>query len=245
MLALYRYSYSYGYGYGIDWSYLLIILALILSGVAQMMVSSAYNKYSRVRSMSGRTGAQAAEELLRSQGIFDVRVERVAGSLTDHYDPKSKVLRLSETVYGSSSVAAVSVAAHECGHAIQHALGFSPLAIRTAIVPVVNIASGLSWPLILIGFLFNSSWSLMLIKIGILLFASVVLFQLITLPVEIDASRRGRALLEQNHILYDTELEGTNKVLRAAALTYVAGALASILQLLRLIMLTNNSRRRR
>ncbi|MBQ5951407.1 MAG: zinc metallopeptidase [Lachnospiraceae bacterium] len=242
MLALYRYSYSYGYGYGIDWSYLLIILALILSGVAQMMVSSAYNKYSRVRSMSGRTGAQAAEELLRSQGIFDVRVERVAGSLTDHYDPKSKVLRLSETVYGSSSVAAVSVAAHECGHAIQHALGFSPLAIRTAIVPVVNIASGLSWPLILIGFLFNSSWSLMLIKIGILLFASVVLFQLITLPVEIDASRRGRALLEQNHILYDTELEGTNKVLRAAALTYVAGALASILQLLRLIMLTNRRR---
>ncbi len=244
LAAGYYYGGGYRYGfYGMDWTYLLVLAGFVLCLIAQGLVSSAFNKYSRVSAMSGRTGAETAEELLRSQGIFDVDVQRVDGNLTDHYDPKNKVLRLSASVYGSSSVAAVSVAAHECGHAVQHHLGYAPLSIRTAIVPVVNIAQTISWPLILIGFLINSRMSTLLLEIGVLMFAAVVLFQLITLPVEFDASRRGRRMLEEKHILYDNEIAGTKAVLRAAALTYVAGALSSILQLIRIILLTGGRRR--
>lgn len=220
-----------------DPTYVLIIIGMLLSLAASGMVRSTYAKYSGVRAMSGMTGAQAAERILHSKGIYDVRIEHVSGNLTDHYDPRSKVLRLSDTVFGSTSVAAIGVAAHECGHAVQHQEGYAPLSIRTAIVPVTNFAATLSWPLILIGLLLSQRTGNLLIQIGILLFCAVVLFQLITLPVEFNASSWAITLLKQNGILYENEAKMTGKVLRAAALTYVASAAASILQLLRLIIL--------
>ena len=190
--------------------------------------------------MSGITGAEAAQRILHQSGIYDVRVEHVSGSLTDHYDPRSKVLRLSDSVYGSSSVAAVGVAAHECGHAVQHEKGYVPLSIRSALVPVANFGANLAWPVFLMGLIFSIG---PLLDIGILLFLAAVLFQLVTLPVEFNASSRALRLLESNGILYGEEIRDTRKVLSAAALTYVASLAASVLQLLRLIILAGGRRR--
>ena len=183
------------------------------------------------------TGAEAAERILRSVGIHDVRIVHIQGSLNDHYDPRNKTLSLSDSVYGSSSVAAVGVAAHECGHAIQHQKGYAPLRIRGALVPVANFGSTLAWPLIIIGIFFHGNMGQMLIQLGIILFSFAVLFQLVTLPVEFNASGRAMRILENTGILGSDELRSTGKVLRAAALTYVASAAAIILQLLRLLIL--------
>lgn len=220
-----------------DWTYLLVIVGLALSLLASAKVKSAYSKYAKVRSMSGMTGAQAAERILHANGLYDVSVESVEGELTDHYDPSEKVVRLSESVYGKSSVAAVGVAAHECGHAIQHANAYLPLRFRTAIVPAANIGAKIAWPLILIGMILGSSSSRFLITLGIIMFSLSVLFQFVTLPVEINASRRAVNALSQMGILYGEEVNGTKKVLSAAALTYVAAAASAALQLLRLILL--------
>lgn len=223
--------------YYFDWTYLLVLAGVVLSLLASAKVKSTYKKYSKVRSMNGMTGAQAAEQILHANEIYDVRIEAIDGNLTDHYDPSAKTLCLSEGVYSNLSVAALGIAAHECGHAIQHAQGYAPLKIRTAIVPVANFGAKLSWPLILLGLVLGSSGSQMLINIGILMFSFSVLFQLVTLPVEFNASARAVAALENMGILYGEEVGGTKKVLKAAALTYVAAAAASILQLLRLVLL--------
>lgn len=231
----------YGYyGYHIDSTYILIVIGVVLSLLASAKLKTTFSKYSKVRNARGITGAQAAEQLLRAEGIYDVRVEHIGGSLTDHYSPQEKVLRLSDSVYNQTSVAAVGVAAHECGHAMQHRDAYAPLKIRGSLVPVVNIGAQLSWPLILIGILFSGAQ--VLIQVGILLFSLTVLFQLITLPVEFNASRRALVSLERHGILQTTEVKSTRKVLSAAALTYVAAAAASILQLLRLLLLFGGRR---
>lgn len=223
--------------FGFDPTYWMVIVGVILSLAASARVKSTYAKYSKVRSMTGLTGAQAAEKILNSQGIYDVTVQRVSGNLTDHYNPTDKTLNLSETVYSNTSVAAIGVAAHECGHAIQHSQGYAPLTIRSTLVPVANFGSSISWILILIGLFINSRSSMTLIYAGIFCFSLAVLFQIVTLPVEFNASSRAMVLLGQLGILSDSEAGQTKKVLSAAALTYVAAAAASILQLLRLILL--------
>lgn len=232
----------YGYGYYFDPTYILVLIGLAISLIASGKVKGTYAKYSKVRSRSGMTGAQAADRILKSAGLYEVRIEHIAGSLTDHYDPRTKVLRLSDSVYGSASVAAIGVAAHECGHAIQDNLGYVPLRMRAAIVPVANFGSKLSWPLILLGMFMGGNN--LLIQIGIWMFLTVVLFQLITLPVEFNASRRAVGLVDQLGILSGQEVQQTKSVLSAAALTYVATAAAFILQLLRLIILFGGNRRR-
>ena len=230
--------YGYGYGMYFDWTILLIIPAMILAMIAQTKVTSTFNKYSQTPSRRGYTGADVARQLLLSAGITDVSVELVRGSLTDHYDPKNKVLRLSESVFGSNSIAAVGVAAHETGHAIQHNQGYAPLSFRTAIYPVVNIGSKISMPLIILGLFFSFfSGSILLLKIGIILFAAVVLFQLVTLPVEFNASSRALKLLGEYNYLSDDELKLAKKVLSAAALTYVAAAAVAVANLLRLLVI--------
>lgn len=234
MIGLYA-GYGYGFGYYWDPTYILIIIAAVISLIAQLKVKSTFARYSGVFSASGMTGAQAAERLLRSQGIHDVTIQRVGGKLTDHYDPRNKTLNLSESVYGSNSVAAVGVAAHECGHAIQHATGYAPLSIRSALVPIANFGSQASWFFIIAGLIF--SFNQTLINIGIIMFAAAVLFQLVTLPVEFNASRRALQLLGSQGVLREDEVNKTRKVLSAAAMTYVAAAAAAILQLARLIIL--------
>ena len=224
----------YPYGYYFDPTYILVLIGAVLSIIASSMVQSTFHKYSRVRSMSGMTGAQVAEAILRNKGIYDVRVARVRGELTDHYDPRTKVVKLSDSVYDSTSVAALGVAAHECGHAIQDAINYAPLNIRSAIVPAANVGSQLSWPLFIAGLIFSIR---PLVTLGIVLFSLAVLFQLVTLPVEINASSRALKMLESTGILGTDEKKGARKVLTAAALTYVAALAASILQLLRLIIL--------
>ena len=224
----------YGYYY-YDPTYMLIVISALISLFAQFLVNSRFSKYSRVRSRSGMTGAQAAERILQSQGIYDVAIQRVSGKLTDHYDPRNKTLNLSDAVYASTSVAAVGVAAHECGHAIQHARGYAPLSFRSALVPVANIGSQLSWLFIILGIFFGGSHPL--IMIGILMFSAAVLFQLVTLPVEFNASGRALKLLSETGILQKDEVSDTRKVLSAAALTYVAAATTAVLQLLRLLRL--------
>jgi Zn-dependent membrane protease YugP len=224
-----------------DPTYILVLVGAVICMLASARVNSTYRKYEKVRSLSGMTGAQAAERILHASGIYDVRIEKVSGRLTDHYDPRYKVLCLSETTYGSASVAAVGVAAHECGHAVQHAKGYAPLTIRGALVPVANFGSGAAWILILLGVFL--SWNMALIHIGILFFSLAVLFQLVTLPVEFNASSRAVRMLEQYGILQGEELNSTKKVLGAAALTYVAAAAASVLQLLRLLLLFGGRRR--
>lgn len=224
----------YGYYY-YDPTYMLIIISALISLFAQFLVNSRFSKYSRVRSRSGMTGAQEAERILQSQGIYDVAIQRVSGKLTDHYDPRNKTLNLSDAVYASTSVAAVGVAAHECGHAIQHARGYAPLSFRSALVPVANIGSQLSWLFIILGIFFGGSHTL--IMIGILMFSAAVLFQLVTLPVEFNASGRALKLLSETGILQKDEVSDTRKVLSAAALTYVAAATTAVLQLLRLLRL--------
>ena len=226
-----------------DSTYILVLIGAVICMIASANVKSTYNKYAKYRSGSGMTGAQAAERLLWACGITDVKVGHVSGNLTDHYNPATKVLNLSDTVYNSTSVAAIGVAAHEIGHALQHAKGYAPLKIRTAFVPVANIGSTLAWPVILIGLLINSQSSQMIINVGIIMFSFAVIFQLVTLPVEFNASRRALTLLEQQGILGQQELTHTKRVLRAAALTYVASAAAAILQLLRIILLFGGRRR--
>lgn len=225
------------YGFFWDPTYFLVVIGAVICMIASARVRTTYNKYARYASASGMTGAQAAEQILRAAGIYDVQIRHVSGSLTDHYDPRNQTLNLSDSVYASRSVAAVGVAAHECGHAIQHQVNYIPLNLRSAIVPVANIGSTLAWPLILIGLLFSGSSSNLFIQLGIAAFSFAVLFQLVTLPVEFNASRRALVMLEDMHILNETELPKTRKVLRAAALTYVASAAAAILQLLRLVIL--------
>ena len=224
-----------------DATYILVLIGALLSMWASARVNSTYKKYAQVRSMSGLTGAEAARRILNGAGIYDVRIEHISGNLTDHYDPRGKVLRLSDMVYGSPSVAAIGVAAHECGHAIQHDQGYAPLQIRSAIVPVANIGTKAAIPIILLGLFFGSSYAL--IEIGLLCFACGTLFQLVTLPVEFNASARAIDILGNTHMLSDTELRSTKKVLSAAAMTYVAAAAASILSLLRLILLFGGRRR--
>ena len=226
-----------------DSTYILVLIGAAICLIASANVKSTYKRYAQVRSGSGMTGAQAAERLLRAAGITDVKVGHVAGDLTDHYNPSNKVLNLSDTVYNSTSVAAVGVAAHECGHAIQHAHGYLPLNLRTAFVPIARFGSALAWPVILLGVFINSESSQFIINAGIIMFSFAVVFQLITLPVEFNASRRALTLLAQQGILAQSELVHTRKVLGAAALTYVAGAASSILQLLRVILLFGGRRR--
>ena len=232
----------YGYGYYFDPTYFLVLIGAVLCIWAQARVSSTYNRYSRVLSRIGMTGAQAAQRILQLSGIYDVRIEHVGGKLTDHYDPVNKVLRLSDTVYGSTSVAAIGVAAHECGHAVQHDKGYAPLQFRSALVPVANIGSKAGIPLILLGALLGMNQTL--IHIGIWVFALAVLFQLVTLPVEFNASGRALAMLGDYGMLDRDETKGCRKVLQAAALTYVAAAASAILQLLRLVLLFGGNRRR-
>lgn len=231
------------YGFYYDPTYVMVLIGVVICMLASANVNRTFQKYSRIRSHSGMTGREAAERLLHANGIYDVAVQHVAGNLTDHYDPRNKTLNLSDSTYASTSVAAIGVAAHECGHAVQHANGYAPLKIRGSLVPVANFGSTLAWPLILIGFLIQGNASVLLINLGILLFSAAVLFQIVTLPVEFNASSRALKSLETNGILYTEEVADTRKVLRAAALTYVASAASAILQLLRLILISGGRRR--
>lgn len=231
-----------GYYYW-DPTYILVVIGAVICMIASARVKGTFNKYSQLRSMSGMNGAQVAQRVLQAAGIYDVQVRHVSGSLTDHYDPRTKTVNLSDPVYNATLVAALGVAAHECGHAIQHAKSYAPLSIRSALVPIANFGSMLAWPVILIGLFFNTRSSGLIIDIGILLFSAAVLFQLVTLPVEFDASRRALVMLRTQGILADDELRYTRRVLKSAALTYVASAAAAILQLLRIILITNGRRR--
>lgn len=228
--------------YYYDPTYILVLIGAVLSLWASATVKSTYNKYSRVYSYSELTGAQAAAQILRQAGIYDVRIEHVSGNLTDHYDPKARVLRLSDSVYGSNSVAAIGVAAHECGHAIQDQEDYVPLRFRSAFVPVANLGTQVAFPILLLGVFLGSSH--FLIQVGLLCFFFGVLFQLITLPVEFNASGRAVRILRETGMMSDDELSKTKKVLSAAAMTYVAAAAASILSMLRLIILFGGNRRR-
>ncbi len=231
-----------GYYY-FDYTYFLVLIGAVICIIASAKVKSTFKKYSTYRSMSGMTGAQAAQRILQSAGIYDVRVQHVSGQLTDHYNPKTKTVNLSDSVYNSPSVAAVGVAAHECGHVLQHAQNYAPLNFRTALVPVANFGSAIAWPVIILGALIPSNASNIIIDIGIWLFSLAVLFQLVTLPVEFNASTRALKQLQVQGILGDQELVYTRKVLKSAAMTYVAGAASAILQLLRIILLFGGRRR--
>ena len=224
----------YGYGYYFDPTLIILIPAILFTMYAQFKVSSTTSRYFRVQSRFGYTGAQTARKILDDNGLYNVNIEMVRGTLSDHYDPRSNVVRLSEDVYYGTSITSVSVAAHECGHAIQHAKGYIPLQFRSSLVPVVNFASNMSWILILLGFAMRGPF----LKIGILLFSASVLFQIITLPVEFNASSRALVQIENEGILEDKEIKQGRAVLTAAALTYVAAALTSVLQLLRLIAIS-------
>lgn len=228
------------YWYG-DSTYILVLIGAIISMIASANVKSTFNRFSQPQFYTRMTGRDVAEFMLHGAGIDDVRIEPVRGNLSDHYSPAEKVLRLSEGVYNSTSVAAIGVAAHECGHAIQHKVGYAPLKLRSVSVPVANFGSWLSLPLVIFGLALGYSG---LAQVGVFLFTFVVLFQLITLPVEFNASRRALAALEGAGILDGENLEGAGKVLRAAALTYVAALFSAVLQLLRLMLLARGSRRR-
>lgn len=225
-----------------DPTYVLIIIGVLICSVASVRVKNTFSRFSGMRNHLGLTGAEAAERVLRGAGIYDVRIERTSGHLTDHYDPRNKVLRLSDSTYGQCSVAAVGVAAHECGHAIQHARGYAPLQFRSALVPVANFGSAISWPLIVLGLFIHGKSSVLLINIGILAFSFAVLFQLVTLPVEYNASGRAVRILAETGMMQGEEIVATKKVLNAAALTYVAGAASAILQLVRILILTGGRR---
>jgi len=220
-----------------DPTMILIIPALIFTMVAQKMVQSAYRKYSQVRNMRGMTGAEAAMHILRRNGLSDVQVEMTNGTLSDHYDPRSRTVRLSSGIYQGNSIASIAVASHECGHALQHHVGYAPLSFRSAFFPVVNISSKAAMPLLFLGIFIRSTG---LMNVGIVLFSAVVIFNLITLPVEFNASSRALVQIEENGFLAVEEISGAKKVLNAAALTYVASAAMAILQLLRFIVLRNS-----
>ena len=226
-----------------DPTYFLVLIGVVLSLLASGKVKSTFSRYSQVRNSRGLTGAQAAEQVLHTAGIYDVRIEHVGGNLTDHYDPRTKVLRLSDSVYGQTSGAAVGVAAHECGHAIQHARGYAPLKLRSTLVPVANFGAKLAWPLIIFGLFIRGESSTLLINAGIIAFLAAVVFQLVTLPVEFNASNRAIRMLADSGMMYGDEIKGAKKVLSAAALTYVASAATAILQLLRILILTGGRRR--
>ena len=206
-----------------DPTYILVLIGVVICLIASAKMNSTFSRYSRVRNHSGMTGRDAAEQILHREGLYDVRIEHISGNLTDHYDPRTRTLRLSDATYNSTSVAALGVAAHECGHAVQHATGYVPLKLRSSLVPVANFGSSIAWPLILA-------------------FSLAVLFQIVTLPVEFDASHRALKILGNTGMLYEDEVRDTRKVLTAAALTYVAGAASAILQLLRILLLTGNRR---
>ena len=234
-MGYYGYGYPrYGFGFYWDPTLILVVIGALISMWASGRVQSTFNRYSRVGSRSGMTGAETARRILDSQGLYDVQIRSVRGNLTDHYDPRTRTVNLSQSVYGSTSVASVGVAAHECGHAVQHAQQYAPLNIRSALVPIANIGTNLSWPIIIIGLLLGMSPFL---RLGILLFSLGVLFQLVTLPVEFNASSRAVTLLDRLGILQGEEVDGAKKVLKAAALTYVAAAAGTILQLLRMVIL--------
>ena len=227
--------------YGTDIYYWIVLIpAMLLAGIAQIRVSTTFNRWSKVASSRGLTGARAAEAVLRFHGVYDVRIERVSGRLSDHYDPQSNVIRLSDSVYGVNSVAAVGVAAHEAGHAVQYAQGYGPIRVRSAIIPLSNIGSQLSIVFILIGlFLYSQT----LFGIGVLLFSVAVVGQLVTLPVEFNASHRAIVTLESGDFLDNQELKGAKKVLSAAAMTYVAALVVSLAQLLRFVLAFSSRRR--
>ncbi len=218
--------------------YILVIPAMLFAMVASMMVSTTFNKYKNVGNSRGLTGKDVARQILDSNGLFNVQIEQVSGELTDHYDPTARVVRLSTSVYNSQSVGAIGVAAHEVGHAVQHATEYTPIKIRAAIIPITNIGSTISVPLIMLGFFMGAE---SLVNIGIILFSAVALFQLVTLPVEFDASARAIKTLDQQNLLQGSELSGAKKVLTAAALTYVAALIQSLAQLLRLFLLTRRN----
>lgn len=237
------------FGYYFDPTYILVLIGALLCIFASSRVNSTYRKYAKVRSYSGITGAEAARRILQMSGIYDVQVQHVSGELTDHYDPARKVLNLSDSVYGSPSVAAIGVAAHECGHALQHRDGYLPLKIRSALVPAANIGSRLGLPIVFLGLFLGFGFELpggayfSLAQIGVWVFALAVLFQIVTLPVEFDASGRALEILGSYGLMNQGEVKDCKRVLSAAALTYVAAAASSILQLLRLALLAGGRRR--
>lgn len=226
--------------YYFDPTYVLVIIGFIFAMMASTGVQNAFKKYSKVKSYRNYTGADAARKILDGNGLYDVKIEHISGDLNDHYDPKANVIRLSDATYSDTSVAAIGVAAHEAGHAVQHAVGYAPIRVRNAIVPAVNICSTISMPLFIIGLIFSIS---ALTSLGILLFSGALIFQVVTLPVEFNASRRALTILNQSAMLEEDELLGAKKVLRAAAMTYVAAVISTALQLLRLVLLSNSRRR--
>ena len=231
------------YFYGFDWTYLVFIVpCIIITLICQIKVQSTFSKYSKIRNSRNITGAQAAEYVLRQNGVTGVRIEHVAGSMTDHFDPRTNVIRLSDTVYNSNSVAAVGVACHEAGHAVQHAEGYLPNKIRGIILPLAKVGSQLSWILILLGLIFTAKVGFVLLYIGIVLFSLSVLFTIATLPVEFNASKRALECIRESDLLYGDEYTGAKRTLQAAALTYVASALTAIMQLLRLIIIARGRR---
>lgn len=232
-----------GFFYGFDWTYLVFIVpCIIITLICQVKVQSTFSKYSKMRNSRNITGAQAAEYVLRQNGVSGVRIEHVSGSMTDHFDPRTNVIRLSDTVYNSNSVAAVGVACHEAGHAVQHAEGYLPNKIRSIILPMAKIGSQLSWILILLGFIFTAKVGFVLLYIGIVLFSLSVLFTIATLPVEFNASKRALECIKTSDLLYGDEYTGAKRTLQAAAMTYVASALTAIMQLLRLIIIARGRR---
>ena len=235
------------YYYGFDWTYLVLVLpCVILSLWASANVNSTFSRYSRQFSQRSITGAQAAEQVLRANGIYNVRIERVSGNLTDHFDPKTNVIRLSDNVFGSTSTAAIGVACHEAGHAVQYAQDYAPIRLRSAVIPATNLGSKLAMPLILIGLLLSAlgDISYTLIYLGIACFGLSLVFQLITLPVEFNASNRAMAAIAQGGLLTAEEQKGARKTLQAAALTYVAATATALAQLLRLLILFGNKNNR-
>lgn len=230
----------YFFNYFDPYYWIILMPAFLIALLAQLNVSSTFNRYSRVASRRGLTGAQAAEEVLRAYGVYGIRVTRVSGKLTDHYDPRTNTIRLSDAVYGSTSIASVGVAAHEAGHAVQYAQEYGPIKVRGAIIPVCNFSSQISILLIILGFVM---YSRPLFAVGVVLFAVATVFQVVTLPVEFDASRRAIRSLRETHLLDAQELQGAKKVLGAAAMTYVAVLLVSIAQLLRYVLAFNSRRR--
>ena len=226
--------------YYYDSTYALVLIAFVLSMFASFGVKATFSKYDKQRSRRGFTGFDVARKILDANGLYNIRIERVSGNLSDHFDPSAGVVRLSDSTYNSTSVAAIGVAAHECGHAVQHAQGYAPIKLRNSIVPVVNIGNSLSMPLFFIGLLMGLTE---LALVGALLFSLVLVFQVVTLPVEFNASTRAIDVVESMAILDNDEIKGTKKVLRAAALTYVAAVASTALQLLRLLMILNNRRR--
>lgn len=232
------------YGYGIDYTYILVIIGFILTLVASLSVKSTFAKYDKVHSRRGITGAEAVRKILDANGLYNIRIEHISGELSDHFDPKNGVIRLSDSTYNSTSVAAIGVAAHECGHAVQHQVGYVPIKVRNGIVPFVNICNYASMPLILIGLLLGSR-GYTLAMLGVILFCGVLVFQLVTLPTETNASHRALQTIEGMNLLDDEEIKGARKVLFAAAMTYFAGVAATALQVLRLFLIVQGSGRRR